>query len=139
MPYVKDVPRQVAIDPVTSVCSGFFHSVAITVEGALWSWGCNAGGRLGHGDDVARYLPTAVASIAELKVKQVAAGLDCTLIIDADGFIWTAGQLNPYNERTRTFTRFRCCPEAKNVTEMHKPYNETAHTIETRRAKCKAS
>lgn len=110
-----------AIDPVKSVCSGPFHSVAITVKGALWSWGCNAGGRLGHGDEVARYLPTAVASIAELKVKQVAAGDDCTLIIDADGFIWTAGQLNPYNERTRTFTRFRCCPEAKNVTEMHKP------------------
>ena len=121
MPYVKDVPRQVAIDPVTSVCSGVFHSVAITVEGALWSWGCNAGGRLGYGNDVVRYFPTAVASIAELKVKQVAAGLDSTLIIDADGFIWTAGQLNPYNERTRTFTRFRCCPEAKNVTEMHKP------------------
>ena len=114
MPSVKDVPRQVAIDPVKSVCAGPFHSVAVTAEGALWSWGENAEGRLGHGhnDGGNCYDPTPVSSIAQLKVEQVAAGLNCTLIIDADGFIWTAGQLSPNSDRTTTFTHLRCCPEA---------------------------
>lgn len=123
MPNVKDVPRQVAIDPVKSVCAGPFHSVAVTAEGALWSWGKNTEGRLGHGhnDGGNCYDPTPVSSIAQLKVEQVAAGLNCTLIIDADEFIWTAGQLSPNSDRTTTFKHFRCCPEAKVLPETHKP------------------
>ena len=117
-----------AIDPVKSVCAGPAHSVAITVEGALWSWGCNDEGQLGHGDETNRLLPTAVVSIAQLKVKQIAAGASCTLIIDNDGLIWTAGRLYPEDARsTTTFSHLRCCPETKVFTQKQNLFSVNIH------------
>ena len=49
-----DVPMQVAIGPVSSVCAGNCHVVAITRTGNLWAWGCNVHGELGHGDGANR-------------------------------------------------------------------------------------
>ena len=120
-----------AIDPVKSVCAGPMHSVAITAEGVLWSWGMNDEGQLGHGDEERRLLPTAVGSIAQLKVKQIAVGLSCTLIIDTDGLIWTAGQLYPEDARsTTTFSHLRCCPETKVSTQKQNLFSVKIHKRE---------
>ena len=89
-----NMPRQVAIEAVRSVCAGGAHTAAITREGGLFTWGCNGDGTsLGHVDSTHRYIPTAVASIAHLTVKHVTAGLTCTLVIDAGGSIWMAGRM----------------------------------------------
>ena len=84
---------QVAIEAITSVCAGVLHTAAITRAGGLFTWGENFKGQLGHGDSTGHSNPTAVASIAHLTVKQVAAGDACTLLVDAEGSIWTAGKL----------------------------------------------
>ena len=44
-------------------------------------------------------VPTAVASIAHLTAKQVAAGETCTLVVDAEGSIWIAGKLSIFRGR----------------------------------------
>ena len=100
-----DVPRQVAIEAVASVSAGFYHTAAITREGRLFTWGYNEYGQLGHGDINVRSVPTAVASIAHLTVKQVTAGDCCTLVIDAEGSIWTTGKLRVEGPSSNTFER----------------------------------
>ena len=35
---------------VVAVTAANDHSLAITADGAVWSWGCGNSGRLGHGD-----------------------------------------------------------------------------------------
>ena len=53
----------------------------------------DSSGNLGHGDTVGRSTPTAVASTAQMTVKQVAAGTKCTLVMDAGGAVLITGIL----------------------------------------------
>ena len=90
---------------VISVTAGVLHSAATTEEGCLYTWGYNYSDQLGHGDKTRRYLPSAVASTAQLTAKQVVAGGVCTLIIDADSAIWITGMLHDGGPQSTTFTR----------------------------------
>ena len=103
----RNTPSQVAIEAVRSVCAGYNHTVAITREGRLFTWGSNGHGLLGHGDTAYRFTPTVVASIANLKAKQVTAGVECTLVLDAEGSIWIAGRLREHHggPSSKTFHR----------------------------------
>ena len=47
---------------VTAVSAGFRHSAAVTEDGALWTWGHAADGRLGHGNVSRRRVPALVAA-----------------------------------------------------------------------------
>jgi len=43
--------KQVMTGVVTGAC-GFLHSLLVTSDGTVWSFGKAAGGRLGNGDDI---------------------------------------------------------------------------------------
>ena len=45
---------------VVAAATGGYHSVAVTEDGALWTWGDGNDGRLGHGDEERRLVPTVV-------------------------------------------------------------------------------
>jgi alpha-tubulin suppressor-like RCC1 family protein len=47
---------------VVTAAAGCGHSVAVTEDGALWTWGCSGSGQLGHGDAETRLVPTRVAA-----------------------------------------------------------------------------
>eukprot|EP00613_Pedinella_sp_CCMP2098_P017940 CAMPEP_0171752676 /NCGR_PEP_ID=MMETSP0991-20121206/42769_1 /TAXON_ID=483369 /ORGANISM="non described non described, Strain CCMP2098" /LENGTH=280 /DNA_ID=CAMNT_0012354127 /DNA_START=121 /DNA_END=960 /DNA_ORIENTATION=+ len=49
--------RDLAHHNVVCVAAGKFHSLAVTHEGLLFSWGHGRGGRLGHGDEEVRLAP----------------------------------------------------------------------------------
>ena len=36
--------------------AGCDHSIALTADGAVWSWGLGGDGRLGHGEDLSNQL-----------------------------------------------------------------------------------
>merc|ERR1712091_841675 len=46
---------------VVAAAAGRDHSAAVTEDGALWTWGYGYYGRLGHGDEENRLVPTEVA------------------------------------------------------------------------------
>jgi hypothetical protein len=46
--------------------AGWMHSMAVTADGALWTWGNGVQGQLGHGDKQSHLVPTRVAA-ASLK------------------------------------------------------------------------
>ena len=76
---------------VVAVSAGGHHSLAITADGAVWSWGRGVDGRLGHGDEVDLLMPKKVEALAGRRVVAVAAGTNHSLALTADGAVWSWG------------------------------------------------
>ena len=68
------------------------HSLAITADGAVWSWGRGLSGRLGHGDQRDQLLPKKVEVLAERRVNAVSAGGDHSIATNSDGAVFTWGK-----------------------------------------------
>ena len=79
---------------VVAVLAGYFHSLALTADGAVWSWGDGYFGKLGHGDEQRQLLPKKVEAVADQRVVAVSAGGHHNLARTADGavFTWGAGE-----------------------------------------------
>ncbi|KAL2933897.1 Ultraviolet-B receptor UVR8 [Bienertia sinuspersici] len=67
----------------TMVSCGRVHSLAVTGDGELWSWGCGKNGRLGLGSSVDEPEPAFVHT-GDFKVVQAVAGFDHNLILVAE-------------------------------------------------------
>ena len=76
---------------VVTVSAGQYHSLAITADGAVWSWGGGGHGKLGHGDEQRRLLPKKVEAFAGQRVIVVSAGQQHSLALTADGAVWSWG------------------------------------------------
>ena len=72
--------------------AGGFHNLAITADGAVWSWGGGAYGKLGHGDQQHRLLPKKVEAFAGQCVVTVSAGARYSLATTADGAVFSWGE-----------------------------------------------
>ena len=77
---------------VVAVSAGSSHSLAITADGALWSWGSGRLGKLGHGDQQNQLLPKKVEALADQRVVAVSAGGVHSLALTADGAVWSWGR-----------------------------------------------
>ena len=69
---------------VTAIGCGRTHSVALTAEGELYSWGCGDDGVLGHGDTRSRPTPTRCARLVAERVVTIACGSRHTLALTSD-------------------------------------------------------
>jgi len=75
------------------VSAGEYHSIAITADGAVWSWGDGEHGMLGHGDEQQnQLLPKKVEALAGQHVVAVLAGGHHNLARTADGAVFTWGE-----------------------------------------------
>lgn len=73
----------------TSGTSG--HVVALGAGGEAFSWGRNADGQLGHGDQRTRATPTAIAALNDKKIVAAATGKFHTVFVAADGSVAACG------------------------------------------------
>jgi len=71
---------------VTAVSAQNNRSVAVTADGAVWSWGL-----LGHGDEQRQLLPKKIEGLAGQHVVAVSAGAFHNLALTADGAVWSWG------------------------------------------------
>ena len=77
---------------VVAVSAGGGHSLAVTADGAVWSWGCRgAFGQLGHGDRQTQLLPKKIEAFVGQRVVAVSAGPFHSLALTADGAVWSWG------------------------------------------------
>ena len=76
---------------VVAVSAAAYHGLALTANGAVWSWGDGWRGKLGHGDEEDQLLPTKIEAFAGQRVVAVSAGGHHTLAITADGSVWSWG------------------------------------------------
>ena len=72
---------------VVAASAGADHSLALTADGAVWSWGYGGCGKLGHGDEQNQLLPKKIEALAGQRVVTVSAGDDHSLALTADGAV----------------------------------------------------
>jgi len=73
----------------SKISVGDYHTLAISVDGKLWSWGDNYVGELGDGTTVNRASP---AFINNSSWQEVSAGLSHSLGLKSDGTLWAWGR-----------------------------------------------
>ena len=76
---------------VLAVSAGAAHSLALTADGSVWSWGFGLLGKLGHGDEQAQRQPRKVDALAGQRVVAVSAGGGHSLAVTANGDTFTWG------------------------------------------------
>ncbi|KAK3751866.1 hypothetical protein QZH41_009679, partial [Actinostola sp. cb2023] len=60
------------------IACGDYHTALVTDGGELFTWGRGRGGRLGHGDDRNRFLPSKVEAMEDKHVRFIACGSEHT-------------------------------------------------------------
>lgn len=76
---------------VMQVACGALHSMALTREGEVYTWGYGKHGRLGHGDEDDQMLPKRVESLRGEKIRAVYAGYDVSSAVSMSGKAWVWG------------------------------------------------
>lgn len=79
---------------ISEMSCGWQHSLALTMNGFLFSWGLNIFGQLGLGDFIDRYYPEHVKSLSEYKILKVSAGYLHSGAVTDQGHVFTWGH-NP--------------------------------------------
>ena len=74
-----------------AVAAGDRHMVITTADGLLFSFGCGANGRLGHGEDRDELTPRLVERLMWKKIKAVACGQNHTVLCTAEGEVFACG------------------------------------------------
>lgn len=86
----RNTPTQVAgLNGVMTVAMGSQHTVALKSDGTVWTWGNNAKGQLGNGNNTSHASPAQVPGLSD--VIAVSAGYQHTLALKSDGTVWAWG------------------------------------------------
>jgi len=82
-------------DPnIVQVAAGVSHSLAVTDNGDVYSFGFGSNGRLGHGDTDSQTTPKLIDALDNLNIVQVAAGSVHSLALTDDGDVYSVGRSN---------------------------------------------
>ena len=91
---------------ITLIDSLSTHSVAVTEDGILYTWGNGDKHRLGHGTTSKEYLPRPVQALSEKPaVVDVACGLGHTIALLANGEVYSWGKWWKWQVRTWRYPR----------------------------------
>ena len=87
-----------------AACSGDYHTITLSNDGTLHSFGKNNDGQLGLGHNYHVSLPTPIPNLPN--ITQVSCGNNFTVCVDCEGFIWSFGynshgQIGTGNKATR--------------------------------------
>jgi hypothetical protein len=74
---------------IKQVSAGFFHSMVLTSEGGVWTWGNGGYGKLGHGNTDNQNVPKRVGGLTD--VTDIASGWDHSLAVGEGGVVYTWG------------------------------------------------
>jgi alpha-tubulin suppressor-like RCC1 family protein len=88
----KSMPTQIPqTRNFTQVATGHQFSLALDIDGRVWSFGLNAFGQLGLGDLKTRYSPTIILPLVDQCITSVSAGLQHGIVLDSNGKLWSFG------------------------------------------------
>ncbi|NXP29456.1 HERC5 ligase, partial [Scytalopus superciliaris] len=96
--------------PLAHIAAGGAHSTAVSLSGAVYSWGKNDFGQLGLGDTEDRDCPSYIGSLEHWKTVFIACGADHTAVLSKEGLVCTfgaggAGQLGHNSTRNELMPR----------------------------------
>ena len=76
---------------VRQIACGSGHTVVLTTEGHVYTWGRGDDGRLGHGENMWKYVPRIIQSLVGPVLVQVTCGSYHTAAVTAQGDLYTWG------------------------------------------------
>lgn len=85
-------PTKLNVDDIvgwTQIEFGNFHTVAISTDGEVFTWGLGEQGQLGYGGIESRNVPTKVGSLCGEKIVKVACGGWHTAAVTVTGKLFT--------------------------------------------------
>ncbi|XP_010129732.1 PREDICTED: E3 ISG15--protein ligase HERC5-like, partial [Buceros rhinoceros silvestris] len=77
--------------PLAQIAAGGAHSAAVSLSGAVYSWGKNDFGQLGLGDSEDRDCPSYVGALEHWKTVFISCGADHTAVLSKEGLVCTFG------------------------------------------------
>jgi len=84
---ITSLAQEIIVDAV----AGQYHSVALTTDGRVFTWGWGVHGQLGHGNTDEKTIPTLVTALLGTVICYVSAGYAHTLILSMDGIVYAFG------------------------------------------------
>ncbi|XP_053987652.1 uncharacterized protein LOC128881032 [Hylaeus volcanicus] len=84
---VTSLAQEIIVDAV----AGQYHSVALTADGRVFTWGWGVHGQLGHGNTDEKDTPTLVTSLLGVFIRSISAGHAHTLALSAEGIVYAFG------------------------------------------------
>ncbi|KAM3194162.1 hypothetical protein ACQJBY_070677 [Aegilops geniculata] len=91
----KALESTVLLD-IHNIACGSKHSVLVTKQGEMYSWGEESGGRLGHGVDTNLTHPKLISTLSGINIESVACGEfhTCAVSFCGDLYTWGDGMHN---------------------------------------------
>lgn len=83
---------------IKDISSGEFHSLALSKEGKVYSWGANDYGQLGDGTLNAKYMPVEVPDLRDVKFISARGNTSSCIKEDGRGYFW--GESKFYTQDT---------------------------------------
>ena len=82
--------------PCTEVACGAYHTIALSsgARPTFYSWGLGLSGRLGHGDEIDKCLPTEIESLGGVGLRGVSCGGHHSAVLMQEGgrlYTWGGG------------------------------------------------
>ena len=120
--------RELNIVQTKNACAtGYEHTITLSDDGTVYSFGRNDGGELGlgHYNDV--YLPTPIPNLPQINM--ISCGCFFTVCVDVEGFIWTFG-CNKYGQLgTGNKTNFNVPQKLQNIPPVLSVSCGSDHTL----------
>ncbi|PIN24088.1 putative protein, contains RCC1 domain [Handroanthus impetiginosus] len=84
------------VHDVQNIACGHRHAVLVTKQGEIFSWGEEAGGRLGHGVEADVSHPNLIEVLSGKRIEMAACGEyhTCAVSVSGDLYTWGDGSLN---------------------------------------------
>lgn len=92
--YMANATTSATLTNVIAIAAGRYHSLAITKDGKLWTWGYNGTGQVGNGSTTNQLYATALTDNSPkgfTNIVLAAGGYNHSLAITADGSLWAWG------------------------------------------------
>ncbi|XP_035182202.1 probable E3 ubiquitin-protein ligase HERC3 [Oxyura jamaicensis] len=77
--------------PLAQIAAGGAHSIAVSLSGAVYSWGKNDFGQLGLGHTEDKDYPSYIEALEHWKTVFISCGADHTAVLSKDGLVCTFG------------------------------------------------
>ena len=102
VPVRVQLPEEIEI---TSLATGFGHSLALSADGRIFAWGHNFSGELGNGTTVSSSVPVLVEQPEGVDFIQIAAGSSHSIALGDDGKTYAWGN-NARNQLGNNATKY---------------------------------
>lgn len=90
-------PNDSSNQPTGKISTSTYHSVALTADGRVWSWGYNGSGQLGDETTTTRTSPIPLPGVPGMsKIVEIGTGENFTLALDDNGILWGWGTNNSH-------------------------------------------